>query len=123
MFILFDTRSFNRRLDFDQPMTCPHCGHFGRYEVFVVGTRFRLFFIPLFTFGKKYLVHTTCCNSWYELDKQTGKAIQKNQSVHIEESDLTQLLSQGAYTSKCPNCGQPNPEQSNFCPNCGQPLS
>lgn len=122
MFILIDVRSFQEQLDYNEPMTCPHCGRFGRYEVFVSGSRFRLFFIPLFTFGKHYLVHTTCCHSWARLNPEKEKAIERNRPVHIEAEDLEWVDTGYSADLQCPNCGQPYEAGTNYCPNCGEPL-
>lgn len=122
MFILIDVRSFQEQLDYNEPMTCSHCGRFGRYEAFVSGSRFRLFFIPLFTFGKQYLVHTTCCNSWARLNPEKGKAIEKNRPVHIEEEDLEWVDTGYSADLQCPNCGRPYEAGTNYCPSCGEPL-
>ena len=53
MFLFFDVLPFRKQLEYNQTITCSRCGHFGRYEVYLVGNRFRLFFIPVITFGKK----------------------------------------------------------------------
>ena len=49
MFLFFDVLPFRKQLEYNQTITCSRCGHFGRYEVYLVGNRFRLFFIPVIT--------------------------------------------------------------------------
>lgn len=122
MFLLIDIHPFQKQLDHTQPMTCPQCGRFGRYEVYVTGSRFRLFFIPLFTFGKQYVVRTTCCDKWFKLDPEKGKAIEKNQPVPIDAADLEWESSNHSVSPRCPRCGQPYEEGVNYCSNCGEPL-
>lgn len=46
MFLFFDVLPFRKLLEYNQTITCSRCGHFGRYEVYRVGNRFRLFFHP-----------------------------------------------------------------------------
>ena len=123
MFLFFDVHQYRKQVEFYQTMTCLHCGHFGRYEVFVVGNRFRLFFIPIFHFGKRYLVHTTCCDTWYELDAKKGKAIAKGDAVHIEEADLELYRPGRPTTGVCDSCGRAHGIGANYCPHCGQVLN
>lgn len=120
MILFFDILPFQKLLPYNQTITCMACGHFGRYEVYLTGNRFRLFFIPLFTFGKYYLVKTTCCDTVYKLDPEIGKALEKGQSIHIHEENLT-LYQEGSVpnTSQCPNCGQTHEVGANYCSHCG----
>lgn len=123
MILFLDVLPYQKLLEYNQTMTCPECGHFGRYEVYLVANRFRLFFIPIFTFGKRYLVKTTCCNTIYQLDFEKGKAIEKGHPTSIVESDLTLYqLGTRETTSHCQNCGYTHEVGANFCPNCGHEL-
>lgn len=123
MILFFDINHFQKLLEYNQTITCNVCGHFGRYEVYLVGNRFRLFFIPIITFGKHYIAKTTCCDTFYKLKPEIGKAIEKGHSVTISEDDLT-LYQAGSNqeTSRCNNCGHLHEIGANFCPNCGQTL-
>jgi len=122
MFIFIDVRQFRKQLDFNQTITCPRCGHFGRYEVYVSGNRFRLFFIPLITYGKKYLVRASCCDSWYVLDTELGKAIERGDAVEIMEKNLHLVMEGGPIEHICRKCGASYTEGAHFCPNCGTKL-
>lgn len=122
MFLFFDVRQIKKQLDFYQTITCNQCGRFGRYEVYEVGNQFRLFFIPIFTFGKKYVIRTTCCDMWYILSTEKGKAISRGEKVNIKESDLEISRVGTTTTDYCPECGHPYDRGANFCPHCGQPL-
>ena len=107
MILFFDILPYNKKLEYNQTITCQQCGHFGRYEVYVVANRFRLFFIPLFTFGKRYAVRTTCCDSLYQLTPEKGQGIAKGQTTTILEEDLImQERGTRVATSQCQHCGQ-----------------
>lgn len=123
MILFFDILPYNKKLEYHQTIICQQCGHFSRYEVYIVANRFRLFFIPLFTFGKRYAVRTTCCDSLYQLTPEKGKEIAKGQTTIILDEDLN-LQERGtrAATSQCQYCGQTQVIGSNFCSNCGQSL-
>lgn len=122
MFLFFDVSQYRKQLEYNQTITCNHCGHFGRYEIYIIGNRFRLFFIPIFIFGKKYMVRMTCCDTCYLLDNKKGKAIEKGEPVRIEEDDLELYHSGRPATGICPHCKRPYVSGSNFCPQCGKPL-
>ena len=122
MFLFFDVGQFRKQLDYNQTLTCHSCGHFGRYEVYLMGNRFRLFFIPIFTFGKKYMVKSSCCESWYVLDSQKGKAIERHETVSIELADLDLYQEGRQATGRCDHCQHAYPTGSRFCPHCGNPL-
>ena len=75
--MLFIMGITNGRKDFDhnQVMTCPICGAYGSFRVFMTYTVLSLFFIPTFKWGKRYYVETTCCNSIYELDPEVAPLV------------------------------------------------
>lgn len=123
MFLFFDIHQFRKQLEFYQTITCSQCGRFGRYEVYLMGNRFRLFFIPVFTFGRKYMVRTTCCDTWYLLHPEKGKAIAKGESVKITAEDLELYRAGAPIAATCPHCGLPYDVGSNYCPHCGEPLT
>ena len=87
MFFIFGISSGKKRLDFNQTMVCPNCGHFGRLEVYMTYMYFSLFFIPLFKWGKRYLVKTSCCNGVCDIPNELGKRIEKGQTVEIDSKD------------------------------------
>lgn len=122
MFIFFDISQFNKHLDYYQTVTCSQCGRFGRYEVFQTGNRFRLFFIPIVTFGKQYFVRMTCCGTVYRLQPEVGKAIARGRSVQIREQDLELARSGRPAPGHCSNCGHAYEIGANYCPKCGEPL-
>ena len=108
-----------RDFDFNQMITCPICGAYGSYRVFVTYTVLSLFFIPCFKWGKRYYVQTTCCNTVYELDPEVGKRIAHGEDVTIRQEDLTRVMDQGYSVKKCKNCGYSTDEDFEFCPKCG----
>lgn len=56
-------------------MICGRCGRYGRYQVFMTYMCLSFFFIPIFKWGRKYYVKTSCCGTVYQLDEEVGKRI------------------------------------------------
>lgn len=121
MFFIFGISSGKKRLDFNQTMICPNCGHFGRLEVYMTYMYFSLFFIPLFKWGKRYLVKTSCCNGVCDIPNELGKRIEKGQTIEIDPKDLNFPFGHRVF-KQCTNCGFSTSEEFEYCPKCGKPL-
>lgn len=59
MFILFGFKTVQRPLP-GRPATCQRCGQFVHHVLEERATRFTIFFIPVFTTARSYLI--TCSN-------------------------------------------------------------
>lgn len=88
MFFFFGIMNDQKNLDFHQPMTCDVCGRMGQYQVFVTYMVLSIFFIPIFKWGRTYYVRTSCCGSLYQLRPEVGRAIERGESVTIQQTDL-----------------------------------
>lgn len=88
MFFFFGIMNDQKNLDFHQPMTCDVCGRMGQYQVFVTYMVLSIFFIPIFKWGRTYYVRTSCCGSLYQLRPEVGRAIERGESVAIQQTDL-----------------------------------
>ncbi len=116
MFIIWGTRSGNKKLDFAQAVICNHCGRRGLIEVFKYYTAFTLFFIPTFRWGTHYVARMSCCGISVELDRELGKQIERGQVTHLDET----IFPAGQRMKRCPYCGHEFSGDFNFCPNCGE---
>ena len=119
MFFIMGITNGRKDFDHNQVMTCPICGAYGSFRVFMTYTVLSLFFIPTFKWGKRHYVETTCCNTVYELDPEVGKHIARGDDVQIRQEDLTRVMSQGYSVKRCQNCGYTTDEDFEFCPKCG----
>lgn len=108
-------------LDFTQTEICDVCESYGRLCVFVTYTVLTLFFIPLWKWNRRYYVQTSCCQSIYELNEETGRRIENGENVKITKEDLILIKKGQTGTSykKCFNCGYETAEDFEFCPKCG----
>ena len=78
-----------------------------------------LFFIPVFKWGKKFYVKSSCCSCIFGLNEDKGKAIARGEDVRIPDDDLT-MLRQYNRQKRCGNCGYETAEDFEFCPKCGE---
>lgn len=97
---------------------CNGCGKYGRYEVWVTYMCFSLFFIPLFKWGKRYYVKTTCCETVYELDAEQGRMLEKGQEIDLRQENMT-VFAVGRKNRYCRYCGFSTEEDFQYCPKCG----
>lgn len=105
---------------------CGRCGRYGRYQVFMTYMCLSLFFIPVLKWNRRYYVKTSCCETVYELDPETGKRLARGEQVPIMPGNLT-LVSDGHQApawqvplKRCRVCGYETREDFEYCPKCGQ---
>lgn len=108
-----------KKLNFSQNFMCSECNIVGEYNVYVAYMVLTLFFIPLFKWGRKYYVQTSCCGKNYALDYETGRAIEKGEVVVISQNDLT-YEGKVPVVKKCSYCGYVTDEDFEYCPKCGE---
>ena len=120
MFFIFGTEAREKQLDFEQNILCPHCGRYGRLTVYVRYTCFTLFFIPIFSWGRRYFAKTSCCSSVCELDPQLGRELERRKLSSIDVSALN--FAGPACARRCAYCGYETAEDFAYCPKCGRPF-
>lgn len=121
MFFIMGISNGEKLLEFDQPVVCPCCSHFGRLQVTVAYMFFSLFFIPLFKWNKRYFVKTTCCGAVAELDKELGRSIEHGEITALDLNALRFSCPFGR-TRRCAACGYETAEDFQYCPKCGRPF-
>ncbi|WP_124059477.1 zinc-ribbon domain-containing protein [Vaginisenegalia massiliensis] len=68
--IIWGTRHYQKLLgQSNLVQTCPNCHNEVRYQVMEYGSKFALFFIPLFPISKKYRLVCPICQYGYEISK------------------------------------------------------
>lgn len=71
MFIIFGSRGFKIRLGTTLlHRTCGHCHNDVRLDAYKTGSKFTLFFIPIFPISSKYHVICPICQYGFEVSKQ-----------------------------------------------------
>lgn len=121
MFFIMGISNGEKKLNFTQTVICKCCGKYGRYEVFMTYTALSLFFIPIFKWGKRYYVKTSCCNSVYEISTELGQRISRGEKVELRDEDLNIIGAQKLY-KHCPRCNYSTSDDFDFCPKCGEKL-
>ena len=78
-------------------------------------------FIPVFKWNKHYYVKTSCCQTVYELDPETGEDILYGDKVEIMPKHLMRVVHAGYRYSykRCRTCGYETADDFDFCPKCG----
>jgi hypothetical protein len=122
MFLVFGVNNGSNTMNFRQNIvSCPCCGRYGALEVFKEYSYFSLFFVPVFYFNRHYYVHTTCCGSIGEIDKELGLKIAKGEVTEIDVNQLKFTHTRGNMNFKrCAGCGYETKENFDFCPRCGR---
>ena len=112
------------RFSFSSPGLWKHVSCFCRYHTLfsVIATALYLFFIPIFKWGRKYYVQTSCCGKTYKLDNEVGRAIEKGEPVVKSQNDL-EYEGQTPVIKKCNYCGYVTEENFEYCPKCGNILN
>lgn len=118
-FFIMGINQGQKSLDFRQNTVCPCCSRYSAIEVFVTYTVLTLFFIPTFRWNRRYFVKTACCGMVCELDKETGRKIEKGERAEIDVSSLRFEKSHGGGAKTCRNCGYRTDDDFAYCPRCG----
>lgn len=123
MFFIFGISNGEKKLDFVKTMVCSRCGKYGRLELYMTFMYFSLFFIPVFRWGRRYYLKTSCCNTVYGIDPELGRRLHKGEVSDISENDLQSMNSRGSGSKdRCANCGYPAAPEFDYCTKCGSKL-
>ncbi len=105
---------------------CERCGRYGRYQVFMTYMYLSLFFIPIFKWGKRYYVKTSCCGAVCELQPEIGRRLARGEEVTLTPDMMTPVSAGSGGTAalrpakRCPGCGYETTEDFEYCPKCGR---
>ncbi|MGL4790762.1 MAG: zinc-ribbon domain-containing protein [Anaerotignaceae bacterium] len=122
MFFLMGIMPVEKEINYSFSGICSRCGKICNFKIFMVGSCLSVFFIPLFTFGKRYIVRVNCCESVFELNKEIGKRLEKKEDIAITESDLIQIGGDFNAYNCCSQCGYELKPDFQHCPKCGKKL-
>ena len=111
-----------KQLEYQKTVICSQCGSYGRYQVYMIYTCLSLFFIPVFSWGRRYQVQMSCCGAVYELKQEVGDRLRHGESTDIRESDLTMVQNGRPAVKRCSSCGYQTTENFEYCPKCGEKL-
>ena len=73
MFFIFGIAPRTKKIGERTPVEVHECGSFGGYQLYEQKTSLSLFFLPVFSWGRKYLLESSCCHRWYEVEVDTAK--------------------------------------------------
>lgn len=122
MFFIMGISQGKKKLNFDQLIVCKSCGKYGHLEVYMVYSYLSLFFIPVFKWGKRYLVRAACCDTTVELSPELGRQIARGEITSLPEDVIPSKAFSGSNGKRCYACGFETAEDFQFCPKCGARL-
>lgn len=76
MFVLFGMKTVFKTLSAEIAM-CRYCHQRAEQRVLERANRFTLFFVPLFTFRRKYQVNCSYCGATTEISRQQAGSMSK----------------------------------------------
>lgn len=76
MFLLFGMNSYHRT-SAAGPATCRFCGRHALQELTERGTRLTVFFIPVWTFGRKYSATCSACGGQAPADRREAARLRR----------------------------------------------
>lgn len=124
VFFIFGINEGCKQLPFRQNIPCPVCGRYSAMTAWMTYTYFMLFFIPFFTWNRRYYVRMECCGANCEISPELGRDIENGKVTVLDPSKLRfNNSSQGSRICRCPNCGFETAEDFSFYPKCGRPLN
>lgn len=122
MFFIMGVSQGQKKLDFDQLIVCRRCGRYGHLEVYMTYTYLSLFFIPVFKWGKHYIVRTGCCDAAVEIQPELGRQIARGEVTSLPEDIVPETRNIAGDRRRCGNCGFETEEDYQFCPKCANRL-
>ena len=122
MFFIMGITNGRKEISYNGGMLiCPACQGYTSLDVFVTYMCLTIFFIPVLRWGKRYVAQSRCCESFFEIERQKGRLIEKGESIALREHDLT-LIHKNSRSKRCGNCGFETAEDFSWCPKCGKPF-
>lgn len=97
------------------------CDRWGEVQVFKISRSFRFFFIPVFSWNHRYVMHFTCCNQAMELSPEIGMRLEKDPGVDLFSLGLFGVSKEVPPTNhrSCARCQRALKEDFDYCPHCG----
>lgn len=102
------------------PGHCPVCGSTGNLFVVREAQAVSVFFIPVVSFGKRYLATCSSCASVMELWEEAGRQVEENPHLPIRRQDMRVVNNN--YHPSCSGCGTRISPDFDYCPGCGKSL-
>ncbi|WP_101696417.1 zinc ribbon domain-containing protein [Clostridium minihomine] len=121
MFLIMGVTPGEKKLNFEQKITCPCCGRYGSLEATMTYQSLHVFFLPLLKWEKRYFIKTTCCQSVSEINPDLGTQIAKGYVTELNPSYL-QFFHGQPMGKRCAYCGYSTEQNFSYCPKCGRPF-
>ncbi len=117
MLLLFGTGEDTDDLYLDQKITCPVCGKKAELRAYCTYKAFRLFFLPVWRWDKRYFVQTSCCGAACPIPEKLGEAV--DGGAQLDWKKLPLRGQRAVRLRVCGRCGFETSQPFAFCPMCG----
>lgn len=121
MLLLFGAGPGTEDLYLDQKIVCPVCGKKATLQAYCSYDAWRLFFIPVHKYNRRYFVRTSCCGAGCDIPAALGQAIDEGERDTLPLAGLP--LHGGLALTRlkvCARCGYETSQPFRYCPMCGK---
>lgn len=124
MFFILGVESKEKVIKTIRNIICKGCGQMSSYDLLLTYSFLHLFFIPIFKWNKKYYLRSRCCNSIFEISKETFDRMnnQQGEYININDFELKEVYNPNNGTAVCSSCGKRVDSGFEYCPHCGSKL-
>ena len=119
---IFGIENKEKEIKIIEKLQCKSCNNVTRGKLVKSFTYFHFFFIPLFKWNEEYYVICESCRKVFSIQKDKGKAIEKDNSIEVTYWDLKEVNTNYSYTSVCNSCKKIVDSEYEYCPYCGNKL-
>lgn len=93
------------------------CGRYSHLKLFKEYSYFHFFFIPLFTWGRRYYLEDRSCGRVFEVPPDYRGELLRSSNI-----DFSRLQEVKMPFRVCPGCGKYSDANYQYCPYCGREL-
>ncbi|WP_430883702.1 zinc ribbon domain-containing protein [Fusibacter sp. JL216-2] len=122
MFLIMGIQDKTKTKRISSPLPCHICDGDKGFEVNDRFSYFHLFFLPIWTWGHRFTLKCSKCDTHYNL-KEQSKLNLKDIGSGLSYWDIEPVSIPNAYTmNTCKKCGYHLEDDFDYCPKCGMSL-
>lgn len=124
MFFILGIENKEKVIKTIRNIICKACGQMSSYELIITYSFLHIFFIPIIRWNRRYYLKARCCNSLFQISKETFDVINNGseEDININDYELKELNNPNSNRVICNNCGKISESHFEYCPYCGKKL-